>query len=136
LIVAVNVLMFGTTHPKEMPMSDPLSDTNHYIPDPDIVGLARSIRALFAAILTRALKDIFKPTYSDHEIYQTQALHWIATDDPESVTSFINICNYLEIDVDHIRQTVNIELSRIEDGLTQRIQFNLGNYQLRAGRAS
>lgn len=117
-------------------MSDALFISGLYIPDPDIGGLARSIRALFVAILTRALKDIFKPTYSDHEIYKTQALYWIAVDDSESVTSFINICNYLDIDVDNIRHIVNVELSRIECGLPHRIKFKIGNYKLRAGRAS
>jgi len=85
--------------------------------NPDIAGLAKSIRALFAAILTRALKDIFKPTYSDQEIYQTQALYWLTVNDFDSFTSFINICNYIEIDADNIRHRVNVELSRIECGL-------------------
>jgi len=124
-----------TIHRKEVPMSDALSVSDLSVPCPDIGGLTRSIRALFAAILTRALKDIFKPTYSDHEIYQTQALYWIAADDANSVTSFINICNHLNIDVDNIRQIVDAELSRIESGLTHRIKFKIGNYKMRAGRA-
>lgn len=103
-------------------------DCELYINDNEIPGLAESIRALFVAILTRALKDIFKPTYSDHEIYKTQALYWIAEDDSESFTSFINICNYLDIDVDNIRQTVSMEISRIECGLPHRIKFKQGNY--------
>ena len=104
--------------------------------NPDIAGLAKSIRALFAAILTRALKDIFKPTYSDQEIYQTQALYWLTVDDFDSLTSFINICNYLEIDVDKIRHRVNVELSRMECGLPNHIKFNLGNYNIRSKRTS
>ena len=65
--------------------------------DANIGVLAKSIRALFVAILTRALKDIFKPTYGDHEIYKSQALYWMALDDFDSVTSFINICNYIDV---------------------------------------
>jgi hypothetical protein len=100
--------------------------------NPDIAGLAKSIRALFAAILTRALKDIFKPTYSDQEIYKTQALYWLTVNDFDSFTSFINICNYLEIDADNIRHRVNLELSRLECGLPNHIKFNLGNYKFRS----
>ena len=102
----------------------------------DIGGLAKSIRALFAAILTRALKDIFKPTYSDQEIYKTQALYWLTVNDVDSFTSFINICNYIEIDVDNIRHRVNVELSRMECGLPHHIKFNLGNYKFRSKRSS
>jgi hypothetical protein len=102
----------------------------------DIGGLAKSIRALFAAILTRALKDIFKPTYSDHEIYKTQALHWLTANDFNSFTSFINICSYMEIDVDNIRHRVNHELSRMECGLPHHIKFNLGNYKFRSEATS
>ena len=102
----------------------------------DIGGLAKSIRALFAAILTRALKDIFKPTYSDHEIYKTQALHWLTANDFNSFTSFINICSYMEIDVDTIRHRVNAELSRMECGLPHHIKFNLGKYKFRSERSS
>jgi predicted pyridoxine 5'-phosphate oxidase superfamily flavin-nucleotide-binding protein len=105
-----------------------------YIPDPDIGGLAISIRSLYVAILTRAIKDIFKPTYSDHEIYRTQALYWIATNDSESITSFINICNHLDIDVDDIRHIINVELNRIERGLPHRIKFSMGDYNMRTGR--
>lgn len=104
--------------------------------NPDIAGLAKSIRALFAAILTRALKDIFKPTYSDQEIYQTQALYWLKVNDFDSLTSFINICSYLEIDVDIIRHRVSVELSRMECGLPSHIKFNLGNYNFRSKRSS
>ena len=104
--------------------------------NPDIAGLAKSIRALFAAILTRALKDIFKPTCSDQEIYQTQALYWLTVNDSDSFTSFINICNYLEIDVDIIRHRVDVELSRMECGLPNHIKFNLGNYNFRSKRSS
>jgi hypothetical protein len=106
------------------------------IPDPDIGGLAKSIRSLYAAILTRAIKDIFKPTYSDYEIYKTQALYWIATDDSESITSFISICNHLDIDVDNTRHIINVELSRIERGLPHRIKFSMGDYTMRTGRDS
>jgi hypothetical protein len=104
--------------------------------NPDIAGLAQSIRALFAAIVTRALKDIFKPTYSDQEIYQTQALYWLTVNDFDSFTSFINICNYLEIDVNIIRHRVNVELSRMACGLPNHIKFNLGNYKFRSKRSS
>ena len=92
--------------------------------NPDIKELAKSIRALFAAILTRALKDIFKPTYSDHEIYRNQALYWIAVDDLESITSFVNICSHLDINVDDFRHIINVELGRIERGLPHRIKFS------------
>ena len=91
--------------------------------DPDTGILPGAIRALFVAILTRALKDIFKPTYGDHEIYKSQALHWITTDDFESVTSFINICNHLDIDGASLRHIVDIEMSRIDRGLPHRIKF-------------
>lgn len=89
-------------------MSDALSISN-----PDIGVLANSIRGLFVGILTRALKDIFKPTFNDHEIYKTQALHWVTVDDFDSFTSFINICSYLDIDVDYIRHIVNAELRKL-----------------------
>jgi hypothetical protein len=98
--------------------------------NPDIKDLAKSIRALFAAILTRALKDIFKPTYSDQEIYKSQALYWLTVNDSDSFTSFINICSYLDIDVDNIRHIVNAEVKRLERGLPQNIKFNLGYYKL------
>ena len=95
-------------------MSNTHSLSGLYVPDPDIGGLTRSIRALFSAILARALKDIFKPSYSDREIYKTQALYWMAVDDSNSITSFISICGYLDIDADKIRHKVNIELSRMQ----------------------
>ena len=95
-------------------MSDAHSFSGLDIPDPDPRSLVRSLRALFAAILSRALKDIFKPTYSDHEIYKTQALYWISVDDPDSITSFVSICSNLDIDADKIRHRVFVELSRIE----------------------
>jgi hypothetical protein len=117
-----------------MPMRNTPTASNHYIPDPDIGGLAKSIRSLYVAILTRAIKDIFKPTYSDYEIYKSQALYWIAIDDSESITSFINICNHLDIDVDDFRHIINVELDRIERGLPHRIKFSMGDYNLRTGR--
>jgi hypothetical protein len=55
---------------KKIPMRNTQAASDLYIPDPDIGGLAKSIRSLYAAILTRAIKDIFKPTYSDYEIYK------------------------------------------------------------------
>jgi hypothetical protein len=113
---------------KKMPMRNSLATSNLYNPDPDIGRLAEPIRSLYAAILTRAIKDIFKPTYSDHEIYKTQALYWIATNDSESIMSFINICSHLDIDVDSTRQIINVELSRIERGLPHRIKFSTSNY--------
>ena len=103
-------------------MSDALS-----ISDPDIGALAKSIRGLFVGILTRALKDIFKPTYSDHEFYKTQALHWITVDDFDSFTSFINICSYLDIDVEYFRHNVNAELSKLKYDVPLHINLNLGN---------
>ena len=109
------------------------ADSNHYSPNQDIGSLAISIRSLYVAILTRAIKDIFKPTYSDLEIFKSQALYWIEINDPESITSFINICNHLDIDVDEIRQIINAELSRIERGLPHRIKFSLGDYNIRTG---
>jgi hypothetical protein len=109
-----------------MQMSDALS-----IPDPDIGDLANSIRGLFAGILSRALKDIFKPTFSDHEFYKTQALHWITVDDIDSFTSFINICSYLDIDVDYIRRIISAELRNLECGVPLHIKLNLNNYKLR-----
>jgi hypothetical protein len=107
-------------------MSDALS-----ISDPDLGELAKSIRGLFVGILSRALKDIFKPTFSDHEFYKTQALHWIAIDDVDSFTSFINICSYLDINVDYIRHIVDTELRKVERGVPLYIKLNLGNYKLR-----
>ena len=119
-----------------MPMRNTPATSNLYIPDPDIGGLAESIRSLYAAILTRAVKDIFKPTYSDHEIFKSQALYWIAVNDSESITSFINICNLLNIDVDGIRHIINAELSRMERGLPHRIDFRTSSYKMRTGRDS
>ena len=119
-----------------MPMRNTPATSNLYIPDPDIGGLAESIRSLYAAILTRAVKDIFKPTYSDHEIYKSQAQYWIAINDSESITSFINICNHLDIDVDNTRHIINVELSRIERGLPHRIKFSTSNYKMRTGSDS
>ncbi len=104
---------------------------NLYIPDPDIGSLAESIRSLYVAILTRAIKDIFKPTYSDHEIYKSQALYWIAVNDSESITSFINICNHLDIDVNEFRHIINVELGRMARGLPHRIKFNMRDYNMR-----
>ena len=101
--------------------------------NPDIGELAKSVRALFAAILTRALKDIFKPTYNDQEIYKSQALYWLTANDFDSFTSFINICSYLDIDADNIRHIVNAELKRLERGFPRNIKFNLGHYKLRFG---
>ena len=88
-----------------------------YIPDQDIERITSSTRALFVAILRRALKDIFKPTYDDYDLYKKQALHWIEVNDPESFTSFVNICSYLDIDVDRVRRNVYIEMSKIELGM-------------------
>jgi hypothetical protein len=99
--------------------------------DPNKEVLAQPIRALFVAILTRALKDIFKPTYGDHESYRTQALYWMALDDFDSVTSFINICKHIEIDVDIIRRKVDVELSRMACGHPHHIKFNLSSYKFR-----
>ncbi|BBO78891.1 hypothetical protein DSCW_63080 [Desulfosarcina widdelii] len=109
-------------------MSNACPTSDLFIPDPDIGNLAESIRSLYVAILNRAIKDIFKPTYSDHEIYRNQALYWIAVDDLESITSFVNICNHLDIDVDNFRNILNVELGRIERGLPHRIKFSVGNH--------
>ena len=43
---------------EEMLMRNTQAASNLYIPDPDIGGLAISIRSLYVAILTRAIKDI------------------------------------------------------------------------------
>ena len=104
------------------------SPSDHLIPDPDIGRLAESIRSLYVAILQRAVKDIFKPTHSDHEIYRSQALYWISVDDFESINSFVNICNHLDINVDEFRHVLNLELGRIERGLPHRIKFSLSNH--------
>ena len=104
-------------------MGNTCPNSNRSNPDPDIKRSAESIQSLYVAILTRAVKDIFKPTYSDHEIYKTQALYWIAADDYESITSFINICNHLDIDVDAFRHMINVELDRMERGLPHRIKL-------------
>jgi hypothetical protein len=122
-----------------MPMNDTHSLSGLNIPDPDIGRLTRSIRALFSAILTRALKDIFKPSYGDHEIYKTQALYWMTVDDHSSITSFISICSYLDIDASKIRHKVNTELGRIECNMPHQTKINLGitNYYVDAhGTAS
>lgn len=100
------------------------------ISEPDIGALANPIRGLFVGILSRALKDIFKPTFSDHEFHKSQALHWITVDDFDSFTSFINICSYLDIDVDYIRHIVNAELRKLKCGVPLHIKLNLGNYKL------
>lgn len=99
------------------------SDANTYNSGFGSERLAESIRSLYAAILTRAIKDIFEPTSGDHEIYRTQALYWISINDFESITSFINVCNHLNINADEVRHVVNVELSRIERGLPHRIKF-------------
>ena len=121
---------------KKIPMSNTSPTSDLLIPDPDIGRSAESIRSLYVAILNRAIKDIFKPTYSDHEIYRTQALYWIAVDDLESITSFVNICNHLDIDVDGFRHIINVVLGRIERGLPHRIKFSMSNYKMRTGRDS
>jgi hypothetical protein len=128
-MVIVNVLQYVVQHiKKRMPMSNTRSTSDLFIHDPDIESSAESIRSLYVAILTRAVKDIFKPTYSDHEIYRTQALYWIAVDDLESITSFVNICNHLDIDVDDFRHIINVELGRIERGLPHRIKFSASSH--------
>jgi hypothetical protein len=77
-------------------MKTSTSDSISTISDQDIKPIMRSTRALFVAILSRALKDIFKPTCDDYDLCKRQALHWIEVNDPESFTSFVNICNYLK----------------------------------------
>lgn len=81
-------------------------------PGHDLEPIIRSTRALFVAILTRALKDIFRPTYDDHDLHKRQALHWIEVNDLETFTSFVNICSYLDVDVDRVRRAVSIELRK------------------------
>lgn len=98
-------------------MNTSITTSNKYIHDQDIERITRSTRALFVAILTRALRDIFKPTYDDYDLYKKQALHWIEVNDLESFTSFVNICSYLDIDVDRVRRSVYIEMSKIELGV-------------------
>ena len=114
-------------------MSHACPTSDLFFPDPDIGRSAESIRSLYVAILNRAIKDIFKPTYGDHEIYRTQALHWISVDDSESITSFVNICNHLDINVDDFRHIINVELGRIERGLPHRIKFSAINHSIRTG---
>jgi hypothetical protein len=109
-------------------MSNTCPTSDLLIPDPDTGISAESIRSLYVAILTRAIKDIFKPTYSDHEIYRTQALYWIEVDDLESITSFVNICSHLDIDVGGFRHIINVELGRIERGLPHRIKFSASDH--------
>jgi hypothetical protein len=100
-----------------LPMKTSISASKTYISDQDLEPITRSTRALFVAILTRALRDIFKPTYDDCDLYKKQALYWIEVNDLESFTSFVNICNYLDIDADRVRRSVYIEMSKIELGV-------------------
>ena len=88
-----------------------------HISDQDIVRITRSTRALFVAILRRALKDVFKPTHVGNDLHKKQALHWIQINDIDSFTSFLNICSYLDIDVDRVRRSVHMELRKIELGM-------------------
>jgi hypothetical protein len=94
-----------------------------YMADQDIERITRSTRALFVAILSRALKDISKPTHDDDDLNKRQALHWIAANDLESFTSFLNICNYLDIDVDRVRRSVSTEICKIELGIQHQPSF-------------
>jgi hypothetical protein len=91
-----------------------ITASNTNFSDHDIEPVIRSTRALFVAILSRALKDIFRPAYDDYDLYKKQALHWIEINDLESFTSFINICNYLDIDADRVRRSVYIEMGKVE----------------------
>jgi hypothetical protein len=91
-----------------------ITASNTNFSDQDIEPVVRSTRALFVAILSRALKDIFRPAYDDYEFYKKQALHWIEINDLESFTSFVNICNYLDIDADRVRHSVYIEMRKVE----------------------
>lgn len=99
------------------PMKTSISDSKRYTSDQDIERIITSTRALFVAILTRALKDIYKPTYDDYNLYKNQALHWIEVNDLDSFTSFVNICDYLDIDVDRVRRSVYIKMRKIELGM-------------------
>jgi hypothetical protein len=100
-----------------LPMKTSISASKIYIPDKDIERITRSTRALFVAILTRALRDIFKATDDDYDLYKRQALHWIEVNDLESFTSFVNICNYLNLDADRVRRSVHTKMSKIELGV-------------------
>jgi hypothetical protein len=91
-----------------------ITASNTYFSDQDIEPVIRSTRALFVAILSRALKDIFRPACDDYDLYKKQALHWIEVNDLESFTSFVNICNYLDIDADRVRRSVYIEMRKVE----------------------
>ena len=113
---------------KKIPMSNASPTSDLFFPDSDIGRLSESIRSLYVAILNRALKDIFEPAHSDHEIYRNQALYWIAVDDFESINSFVNICNHLDINVDEFRHILNVELGRIERGLPHRIKFSMNSH--------
>jgi hypothetical protein len=97
-------------------MKTPITASKAYISDQDIERITRSTRALFIAILMRALKDISKPTYKDYDLYKKQALKWVEVNDLESFTSFVNICNYLDINVDRVRRSVYMEMRKNELG--------------------
>jgi hypothetical protein len=99
------------------PMETSISESKTYTSDQDIERIITSTRALFVAILTRAIKDITKPTDDDYNLYRNQALRWIEVNDLDSFTSFVNICSYLDIDVDRFRHNVYIKMRKIELGM-------------------
>lgn len=99
-----------------MQMKPLISEAVTHISNPDVEGITRSTRALFVAILTRALKDIFKPTYGGYDFYKMQALTWIEVNDFESFTSFVNICSNLDLNAERVRRCVYSKLSTIELG--------------------
>ena len=88
-----------------------------YSSDQDMERITRSTRALFVAILSRALRDIFKPTRDGYDFHKQQALNWLEVNDRESFTSFLNICDYLDIDEERVRRRIYIKMSKIEPGV-------------------
>ncbi len=115
-------------------MKTTVSESKTYRYDQDIERISRSTKALFAAILTRALKDVLKPSYGDYDLDKKQALHWIEINDVESFTSFVNICNYLDISVDRARHSIYIELCKIELGMPSKSSAKIDNHWLLTGK--
>ena len=97
-------------------MKTSISVSKTYISEKNREPIIRSTRALFVAILSLALKDAFKPTREDLDLHKRQALHWIEANDLESFTSFVNICDFLDIDADRVRRSVFSEMCKIEIG--------------------
>ena len=106
-------------------------ETDFVAKNEDFINFAKNIAMHIAATspLSIQAEDVAEEIINrEKEIYKSQALYWIKEDDSESFTSFINICNYLDIDVDNIRKTVSLEISRMEYGLPYRIKFKQGSH--------